>query len=357
MIARRTLSVACDWRHITARSAALARMAVLTASTSAMLGAQSPSDADGAPDPLRVLGMRVVASGSPRDTLGLLVSVVTRDGPADQAGITPGSRVLEINGVPVRVAAAEIGQRSAAESAVTRFVQAIRGTPSASDITLRVVGGGRTRTVAVAQRGRALLPVAAQGAPPPPPVAAPVDATSASAAPVTAAPPISPVAATQPPPATPATVPVVIAPTAAPRRDSVATPSPAAQTRRDSLMALEMELASVRHRLQKLYTADSISTQRDAARFVVAGLTLGRISGDLATFLGAVADSALLVQHASADWEPVHAGDVVLQIDGAAADVQRLRAAIEARRAVSLVLLRRHRTFTVSIAPTAATVP
>ncbi len=332
-------------------------VALLSMCAALSLSAQSPSD-DTTTEPLRVLGLSVVASGGPRDTIGLLVSVVTRDGPADQAGITAGSRILAINGVPVRLAPAEIGRRSAAESAVTRFAQAIRGTPPESDVTLRVAGGGQTRTVAVPQRGRAAARVAAAQAAPTEPQVIPAPTPQASAvAPARAAAPES----TPAPPAVSVAPAATPAPAVSPASGAVAPalpPAPAPpvlRTRSDSLHALEEELTDVRKRLRRLYAADSVIAPRDTTRVQVTGIELGRISGDLATFLGPQADSALLVLQASAEWEPARPGDVVLQIDGVVPDAARLRAAIEARRAVSLLLLRRNRTFTVSIAaPVAA---
>ena len=82
-------------------------------------------------------------------------------------------------------------------------------------------------------------------------------------------------------------------------------------------------------------------------RIAVPGLELARVSGELAAYLGAQADSALSVIRASDAWEPMRAGDVIVRVDGAAPDQERLRGALEAHRRISVTLLRRGRSFTV----------
>jgi S1-C subfamily serine protease len=65
-----------------------------------------------------ILGITVAASGTSRDTLGLLISPVTPGGPADRGGIDPGSRLAEVNNVSLRIAAADIGRRESEEGAL-----------------------------------------------------------------------------------------------------------------------------------------------------------------------------------------------------------------------------------------------
>jgi hypothetical protein len=121
----------------------------LSAAMSFSAGAQAVPGADAPSDMARILGLSVTASGGPRDTLGLLIASVTRDGPADQAGITVGSRVLAVNGLQVRLAPSDIGRRAAADSALIKFDRALRVTPPGRDAMIRLAGFGQTRLVSV----------------------------------------------------------------------------------------------------------------------------------------------------------------------------------------------------------------
>src|ERR1041385_1018089 len=55
-----------------------------------------------------VIGVTTSTNTGPRDTLGLLVSNVTRNGPADKAGIEEGNRIAAVNGVSLKLAAADL---------------------------------------------------------------------------------------------------------------------------------------------------------------------------------------------------------------------------------------------------------
>ncbi len=159
--------------------------ALLCVPATASLATAQAAPSAGSTEPLRLLGLSVAASGGPRDTLGLLVATVVRNGPADQAGITTGSRVLAVNGHAVRLSPNDIGRPRAADSVLARFDEALRATSTSADVTLRVVGGGRTRTVSLATAERlgamSEAPAAPATSPPasvPPTVAIPASVAS-----------------------------------------------------------------------------------------------------------------------------------------------------------------------------------
>lgn len=491
------------------------RHAVLTLALSpaavSLAAAQAPALA-GASEPLRLLGLSVAASGGPRDTLGLLVATVVRDGPADQAGITTGSRVLAVNGLAVRLSPNDIGRPRAADSVLQRFDEVIRSTSSSADVTLRIVGGGRTRNVSLATAdrrsatrdasatpasvapisgvpaasasptpARATVPsaptaesvmdssrqqvkvlpatlatdsVGIAAAPTATRVAAAANATTAVSTATSAAAAVAPAAAAVAGTAAtiaaaasaplPGAIAAVQASSAVPTAPAeVTTPAPAtlsalidellsvqldlrrmardSQPRgmRDSLTDLEHDVALLRARLRKVQgartaagiadgvasnaamtpttaTATSIAASvapapsvrqpsappaptsvpiaspaaatvpvsvpsvapaepavpvsvPGAPKALLTGLELARVTGDLAVFLGPQADAALLVQAASDAWEPLRAGDVVLKVDGGAPELTRLRDALAAQQAVTLLVLRRGRTFSVAL--------
>src|SRR4051794_9298821 len=58
--------------------------------------------------PRAALGVSTSATGTKRDTLGLLITSVTRGGPAEKAGLEEGNRLAAINGVSLRANAADI---------------------------------------------------------------------------------------------------------------------------------------------------------------------------------------------------------------------------------------------------------
>ena len=387
--------------------------------------AQASAATDAPSDMSRMIGLSVAASGGPRDTLGLLIATVTRDGPADRAGITTGSRILAVNGLQVRLAPADIGRRAAADSALLKFDRALRVTPPGRDVMLRVAGGGLTRlvNVPVADRRTSALRASVAVRVPESPVATgaptPSDTNGergTGAPPASASPPVTiPVLSTRP---AAAIDPVAVASVPASPTASVAT---AAQLPRepqsvstiadalgemqlevrrlardsrslamsDSLAELDAAMGVLRRRMRAMASdavpasarVDSVASRVPMAaansapvavapvsstpaapstvaaaktpgmaattRIAVSGLELARVSGELAAYLGAQADSALSVIRASDAWEPMRAGDVIVRVDGAAPDQERLRSALEAHRRVSVTLLRRGRAFTV----------
>lgn len=95
------------------------------------------------------LGVSLGSSGSKRDTLGVFVSSVNENGPADKAGIAEGARIASINGVDLRVPKEDVGDWSVANSRVARLQREIRKLKPGQTVDLAVVEGGRTRTVKV----------------------------------------------------------------------------------------------------------------------------------------------------------------------------------------------------------------
>ena len=54
------------------------------------------------------IGVSTTASGTARDTLGLMITAVTRGSPAERAGLEEGNRIQAINGVNLRANAADV---------------------------------------------------------------------------------------------------------------------------------------------------------------------------------------------------------------------------------------------------------
>ncbi len=119
----------------------------------------SAADLEGAPrrwgtfngerDQRPAVGLSVGASGSIRDTLGLFVSSVVANGPAEGAGIIEGERIAAVNGIDVRIPREDAEDMSAAQARVNRFVREVQKAPAGTTLTMRVFGSGRYRDVSV----------------------------------------------------------------------------------------------------------------------------------------------------------------------------------------------------------------
>lgn len=100
-------------------------------------------------DPDRpMIGVSTRSSGK-RDTLGLLVESVTRDGPADKAGIEEGDRLVSVNGVNLRLSPADAGESDMEGVANRRLIRELEKRKAGDEVELRVYRDGSTRTVQV----------------------------------------------------------------------------------------------------------------------------------------------------------------------------------------------------------------
>ena len=331
------------------------------------------------PDGRIPLGFSVGTSGGDRDTLGLLVVAVTPESPADRAGITEGSRVAAVNGVSLRLTPDEVGRATASDAAMRRLTREVQGARPGVPVVLQVFGGGRRQTITVPVDGSpptaVTLPVATApttgavpaAGPPMPALPTPALPTSASAPALptpTAVVPIAPGGAADATPLAASVPPADIRPV----MDSAHAATLGALIERlgevqqqlhrlardqrslalaDTLSDAEDDLATLR---RKLRSAEARQARADSTHDVgLPGLRLTTVNADLATYFGEGSASGLLVVQADAAWDPIRAGDVVLRVDGASADADRLRAAFAPGRRSTIELLRRRRVLTVTL--------
>ena len=97
--------------------------------------------------PRAVLGLSTGASTSARDTLGVLVTAIATNGPAERAGIQEGDRIASINGVNLRVSAADVDDGDVDNAMSRRLTRELSKLRPGDDVDLRVYSEGRTRTV------------------------------------------------------------------------------------------------------------------------------------------------------------------------------------------------------------------
>lgn len=111
-----------------------------------------------------MLGITIGSTGSARDTLGVFVSAVTSDGPAEKAGLIEGDRISAINGVSVRVAAADAEDPAVGSAKANRLRNEIAKLKAGDVAELTVISAGRTRTVRVTAVKASEMPRSATGA-------------------------------------------------------------------------------------------------------------------------------------------------------------------------------------------------
>jgi serine protease Do len=100
-------------------------------------------------DPDRpMIGVSTRSTGK-RDTLGLLVESVTRDGPAEKAGIEEGDRLVSVNSVNLRLSAADAGESDMEGVPNRRLIRELEKQKAGDEVELRVYRDGNTRTIRV----------------------------------------------------------------------------------------------------------------------------------------------------------------------------------------------------------------
>lgn len=99
--------------------------------------------------PRAVIGVNTSINSGARDTLGLLVSWVTRGSPAEKAGIEEGNRIAMINGVSLKLAAADIGDPDMERLMSRRLTRELDKIKPGDEVNLSVYGNGQTRSIKV----------------------------------------------------------------------------------------------------------------------------------------------------------------------------------------------------------------
>ena len=89
-----------------------------------------------------MIGVSTSSTGE-RDTLGLLVTSVTPNGPAEKAGIVEGNRIAAINGVNLRLAAADAGQDDMQGITARHLTRELGKVEPGTEVELRVYADGQ----------------------------------------------------------------------------------------------------------------------------------------------------------------------------------------------------------------------
>lgn len=95
-----------------------------------------------------VLGITTASSGE-RDTLGLLVTSVTPNSPADKAGIEEGNRIASVNGVNLKLAPEDAGERDMHGMTTRRLVREMQKIEAGQSVELSIWKEGRYQPISV----------------------------------------------------------------------------------------------------------------------------------------------------------------------------------------------------------------
>jgi S1-C subfamily serine protease len=102
-----------------------------------------------AAEPRAVIGVATSAAATSRDTLGVLVSDVRTGSPAEKAGIEEGNRIASINGVSLKLAAADVGDEQMSGVLSRRLSRELDKLKPGDEVELRVYAGGQTKSLKV----------------------------------------------------------------------------------------------------------------------------------------------------------------------------------------------------------------
>lgn len=104
----------------------------------------------GSNDAARVaIGVTTTSSVTSRDTLGVLVTSVRSGSPADKAGIGEGDRITSINGVSLKLAAADIEEYEMAGAMSRRLARELNKLHVGDEVELRLYSNGQNKTLRV----------------------------------------------------------------------------------------------------------------------------------------------------------------------------------------------------------------
>lgn len=95
------------------------------------------------------LGIGLGSMGSRRDTLGVLITSVVTDGPAEKAGLIEGDRIQSINGVDLRVPAEDAGDMGMSSSRWRRLTRELDKVKAGDEVELRVYSSGASKSVRI----------------------------------------------------------------------------------------------------------------------------------------------------------------------------------------------------------------
>ena len=138
-------------------AAAVSSGAIHTATAQAgsrarVIAPPAPSGAyriDGEPEHRAALGIGTSATGTLRDTLGLIITSVTAGSPAEKAGLEEGNRLAAINGTSLRTSAGDVEDGEMSSALTRRLTRELAKSKPGDEVSLSVYRDGRMQTMKV----------------------------------------------------------------------------------------------------------------------------------------------------------------------------------------------------------------
>lgn len=295
-------------------------------------------------DDRAAVGLSLDGGGSRRDTLGLLVTQVETDGPADKAGIEEGNRIASIDGVDLRVPSDEAVGGELLGAKERRFTRELEHKKAGDEVTMQVYANGAMKTVKVTTGRSADVYKNTRG-----------DRIRIGINGATMVMP-APMVRLQGLDQSMSGMDVQI--------EKAARVARAMSDRQSALVARQADLAALREQL----AAARAMSNRDAAwndngrggrgfllgtagsMLSLGGLRLSVVSSDLASYFGKGSEDGLLVLDATDSWHPLQAGDVILSVNGKAVrDGDRTSISLDSDEDNTFVVLRKGARTTVKV--------
>ena len=314
-----------------------------------------------------VLGLELSATGSKRDTLGVLIASLREDGPAEKAGLVEGDRIVSVNGTDVRVRHDDAGDDWVSGAMVSRFQRAMRAVKPGDKVDLRVWSGGQTKTVSVTaakasdlykeQTRRFRIGSGPMIWTPEGDMFLPGGTPRAMIAPMPALPPVPPVPGFYAPRARVQTFDMNDETDRADEADARAAAESRAAARARAadraIVSSASNYAGAAPAIAATWNADAFRAAAEAdeatgsSTIRIPGLAIAPVTSDLAEYLGKGSKDGYLVLESSGPWSPLHAGDVLLSLDGNCVRETGISTTSDAHQAV---VLRKGKKLTLQLA-------